>query len=79
MPKLWWWEEYLAEDLFVVVEQIGVVVGALFAWADDSPVAWVRVGGRYPPAKMARRITAPPAGRSMKSVETLSMITAMAP
>ena len=43
LPKLWWWEEYLAEDLFVVVEQIGVVVGALFAWADDSPVAWVRL------------------------------------
>ena len=43
LPKLWWWEEYLAEDLFVVVEQMGVVVGALFAWADDSPVAWVRL------------------------------------
>jgi len=43
LPKLWWWEEYLSEELFVVVEQGRVVVGALFAWPDDSPVAWVRL------------------------------------
>ena len=42
-PRLWWWEEYLADDLFVVVEREGNVMGALFAWPDESPVAWVRL------------------------------------
>jgi ribosomal-protein-alanine N-acetyltransferase len=31
------------EDVFVVVEQARAVVGALFAWPDESPVAWVRL------------------------------------
>jgi ribosomal-protein-alanine N-acetyltransferase len=43
LPRLWWWEEHLADDLFVVVERGGVVVGALLAWPDESPVAWVRL------------------------------------
>jgi len=43
LPHLWWWEEHLTDDLFVVVERAGVVLGALFAWPDDSPVAWVRL------------------------------------
>jgi len=43
LPRLWCWEEYLAEDLFLVMERAGDVVGALFAWPDDSPVAWVRL------------------------------------
>ena len=43
LPKLWWWDEYLMEDVFVVVEQARAVVGALFAWPDESPVAWVRL------------------------------------
>ncbi len=54
-PRLWWWEEYLHHPLFLVTEQRNeqgsgqrnergdVLVGALFAWADDSPVAWVRL------------------------------------
>jgi ribosomal-protein-alanine N-acetyltransferase len=43
LPKLWWWEEYLSDELFVVVESGPVIVGALFAWPDESPVAWVRL------------------------------------
>jgi ribosomal-protein-alanine N-acetyltransferase len=43
LPRLWWWEEHLADDLFVVVERDEAVVGALFAWPDESPVAWVRL------------------------------------
>lgn len=43
LPKLWWWEEYLAEDTFVVVEHGRAMVGALFAWPDESPIAWVRL------------------------------------
>jgi ribosomal protein S18 acetylase RimI-like enzyme len=42
-PRLWWWEEHLTDDLFVVVERDEFVVGALFAWPDDSPVAWVQL------------------------------------
>ena len=42
-PRLWWWEEYLHHPLFLVVEQRDTLVGALFAWADESPVAWVRL------------------------------------
>ena len=43
LPQLWWWEEHLTDDLFVIVEQEGSVVGVLFAWSDESPVAWVRL------------------------------------
>ena len=43
LPQLWWWEEYLTDDLFIIVEQEGSVVGALFAWPDESPVAWIRL------------------------------------
>jgi ribosomal-protein-alanine N-acetyltransferase len=42
LPLLWWWEEHLDDDLFVLVEQEGLVVGSLFVWPDESPVAWVR-------------------------------------
>jgi ribosomal-protein-alanine N-acetyltransferase len=42
-PPLWWWEEHLADDPFVVVECDRAVVGALFAWPDESPVAWIRL------------------------------------
>ncbi len=43
LPQLWWWEEHLTDDLFIIVEQEGSVVGALFALPDESPVAWVRL------------------------------------
>jgi len=43
LPQLWWWEEHLTDDLFIIVEQKGVVVGTFFAWPDESPVAWVRL------------------------------------
>ena len=42
-PRLWPWEEHLAHDPFVTVEHEGIVVGALLAWPDESPVAWVRL------------------------------------
>ncbi|MDY6875737.1 MAG: GNAT family N-acetyltransferase [Chloroflexota bacterium] len=43
LPQLWRWEEHLTSNLFIIVEQRGSVVGALFAWPDESPVAWVRL------------------------------------
>ena len=43
LPRLWWWEEHLTDDLFVVLEREGAMVGALLAWPDESPVAWVRL------------------------------------
>jgi ribosomal protein S18 acetylase RimI-like enzyme len=43
LPRLWWWEEHLTDDLFVVIEHKGIIVGALFASPDESPVAWVRL------------------------------------
>lgn len=43
LPRLWRWEEHLASRAFVVTEHEGDVVGALFAWPDESPVAWVRL------------------------------------
>jgi len=43
LPRLWWWDEYLTDDLFIVVERGGTLVGALFAHPDESPVAWVRL------------------------------------
>ena len=43
LPQLWWWEEHLADDPFVVIERDGIVAGTFFAWPDESPVAWVRL------------------------------------
>lgn len=43
LPQLWWWEEHLADDLFIVIERDGNIAGALFAWPDEPPVAWVRM------------------------------------
>ncbi|MCP4539266.1 MAG: GNAT family N-acetyltransferase [Chloroflexi bacterium] len=43
LPRLWWWEEHLTEDSFILIERDGIVAGALFAWPDGSPVAWVRL------------------------------------
>jgi len=43
LPRLWWWEEHLLDDLFMVTEQDAGVVGALLAWPDESSVAWVRL------------------------------------
>jgi len=43
LPRLWWWEEHLTDELFTVIERKGIVMGALFAWPDESPVAWVRL------------------------------------
>ena len=43
LPWLWWWEEHLVDDLFILLEREGSVVGALLAWPDESPVAWVRL------------------------------------
>ena len=42
-PRLWWWEEHLTCDSFIVTEHKNTTVGALFAWPDESPVAWVRL------------------------------------
>jgi len=41
--QLEWWEEYLTDNLFVVIEREGILAGALLAWPDESPVAWVRL------------------------------------
>jgi ribosomal-protein-alanine N-acetyltransferase len=41
--RMWPWEEHLTDDAFVVVEHGGAVAGALFAWPDESTVAWIRV------------------------------------
>jgi ribosomal-protein-alanine N-acetyltransferase len=43
LPRLWWWEEHLGDDLFVVIDNNGIVAGALLAWPDGAPVAWVRL------------------------------------
>ncbi len=43
LPRLWWWEKYLTDDLFIIIEREGILVGALFAWPDESPVAWIRL------------------------------------
>jgi ribosomal protein S18 acetylase RimI-like enzyme len=43
LPRTWQWEEYLTAEPFVVVECDGALTGVIFAWPDDSPVAWVRV------------------------------------
>lgn len=43
LPRIWRWEEYLAHNLFVVIEHQEALVGALFAWPDESSVAWVRM------------------------------------
>ncbi|MBN1180212.1 MAG: GNAT family N-acetyltransferase [Anaerolineae bacterium] len=43
LPLLWEWQEHLADDLFIVVDRGGDVVGTLLAWPDQSPVAWVRL------------------------------------
>lgn len=42
LPQMWRWEEHLAAESFVVVENGKALVGAIFAWPDESPVAWVR-------------------------------------
>lgn len=42
LPQMWRWEEHLDAESFVVVENGRAVEGAIFAWADGSPVAWVR-------------------------------------
>jgi ribosomal-protein-alanine N-acetyltransferase len=47
LPQFWWWEEHLADDPFILVERQGIVVGALFAWPDESPVAWVRLAALH--------------------------------
>jgi len=43
LPWLWWWQEHLADELFVLLERDGAVIGALLAWPDESPVAWARL------------------------------------
>ena len=43
MPDLWWWEEYLGDELFVVSQGGAGLVGAFLACPDASPVAWVRI------------------------------------
>jgi ribosomal-protein-alanine N-acetyltransferase len=42
LPQMWHWEEYLEAESFVVVENGKALAGAIFAWPDGSPVAWVR-------------------------------------
>jgi ribosomal-protein-alanine N-acetyltransferase len=43
LPQLWQWGEHLASDAFIVTERGGVMLGTIFAWSDESPVAWVRM------------------------------------
>ncbi len=43
MPDLWWWEEHLGDELFLVAECRGRLAGAFLAYPDASPVAWVRL------------------------------------
>ena len=47
LPQMWPWEEYLAHEAFVVAEHNRTMVGALFAYPDESPVAWVRVAALH--------------------------------
>ncbi len=42
LPPVWRWQSHLAEDLFIVIERRGIIVGVFFTWPDASPVAWVR-------------------------------------
>ena len=43
MPGMWWWEDHLTDELFLVVQRRRALVGAFLAWPDDSAVAWVRL------------------------------------
>jgi ribosomal-protein-alanine N-acetyltransferase len=43
LPQMWQWEEHLTTEPFAVVERDGDAAGAIFAWPDESPVAWVRL------------------------------------
>ena len=43
IPWLWRWEEHPTDDPFVVIEHGGILMGALFASPDESPVAWARL------------------------------------
>ena len=69
LPKMWWWEEFLSEELFVVVEQKRVLVGALFAWPDESPVAWVRLASLLDYVSAERWLDAalPPIVRALRT------------
>ncbi len=42
-PVVWAWTEHLGHPGFVVAEVDGRIEGALFASADESPAAWVRL------------------------------------
>jgi len=44
VPRLGNWANCLKQNLFVVAEDRIGVRGALLAWPDESPVAWVRLG-----------------------------------
>jgi len=39
----WDWSDYLNADSFFLLKQAGQVEGVFFAWADASPIAWVRL------------------------------------
>ena len=39
----WWWEEHLGQDAFLLALAGKRLVGALLAWPDAGPVAWVRL------------------------------------
>ena len=36
LPQMWQWENHLASDAFFVTERDGTMVGAIFAWPDES-------------------------------------------
>lgn len=44
VPRLENWAHCLKRTLFIVAEDTTGVRGALLAWPDDSPIAWVRLG-----------------------------------
>jgi ribosomal protein S18 acetylase RimI-like enzyme len=39
----WWWEDHLGQEVFLLAELRRRPVGALLAWPDAGPFAWVRL------------------------------------
>ena len=44
----WYWEDHLGQETFQLALVDGRPVGALLAWADVAPVAWVRLAALMP-------------------------------
>lgn len=74
-PRVWWWEEHLGEPSFVVAEWRQSVVGALFAWPDQSPVAWVRLAALRDDLSVDRwlDVSLPPILRELRRLGTRTL------